>query len=129
MSEELRMKIADRMKSAREALGLTQDEVAYSLGLKRKSYNHIETGRNSLRIEHLVKLPEILGRSVNYFLGVGTKELSNDEVELVELYRSLPAGPAREYTLELVRGLVNQYSQKRKGTIDDDLEQEQERSD
>lgn len=83
--------LAARLKSARDDMRLSQAEVAECLGLNQSAYAHIETGRNALKIEHLVKLPQILYKPVSYFLGLPSNDLSDDEAELLHLYRSLSA--------------------------------------
>lgn len=112
MSDELKVAVGSRLRIAREQLGLTQDEVAMSLGLKKNSYSQLETGKNTLSVDHLVKLPEILNRPVNYFLGAGVDDLTEDELELVELYRMLPDKKNhREHVLMFLRGFVEQSKQ------------------
>lgn len=108
MQNDLKSLVGKRLRSARESQGMTQIEVAEKLGINKKSYSHIETGRNSLLVEHLVKLPEILNHPVNYFLGAGVDDLTEDELELVELYRMLPNEMDRRYGLMFLRGLVGQ---------------------
>jgi len=109
MSPDLKRIVSSRLKSARVAVGLSQEEVAEKLEIDRKSYNHLETGRNSLSVEHLVKLPAIFDCEIAYLLGMGTKELDTNEVELIELYRALPEGsPHKEHMLMFLRGFVEQ---------------------
>ena len=105
---ELRETIADRLKSARLDKGWTQDEVAERLGLVRSSYAHYETGRNLITVEHLVKLQDILDKPVNYFLGLGTGQLSAEESEWLEIYRALPHSLAKEYAMVIIRGLLRE---------------------
>lgn len=110
MNEERKKLIGERLKLARKIAGLTQSEVADRLDIKRNSYSQIEIGRNTLSIDYLMVLSEVFEKPVSYLLGFGTDELNSDEVELVELYRSLPGGAAKEYTLEMIRGLVGQMT-------------------
>lgn len=89
----LKTVIANRLRAARESAGYTQAEIADLLKIERGSYTLIETGKNALRVEHLVKLCSILGKSPQYFLGLPSKinGLDTDESAIVDLYRALPA--------------------------------------
>ncbi len=102
--------ISNRLKSARVEKGFTQAEIAEALGMERGSYTQIETGRNMLTLENLVKLPKVLGKPVTYFLGIVTDNLPDDEAELLELYRALPPGELKDNVLITVRATVQQAS-------------------
>ncbi len=106
--ENFKQLVISRLKTAREEVGLTQGELADLLGMARSSYTQIETGRNSLSIENLAKLPGILNKSVNYFLGIGTDDLTADEVELLDIYRSIPPGDLKENVLIYLRATAQQ---------------------
>lgn len=98
--------LATRLKSARDDMRLSQAEVAECLGLNQSAYAHIETGRNALKIEHLVKLSRILYKPVSYFLNLPSEDdLSDDEAELLHLYRSL-SNNARADIIEFCRLLA-----------------------
>lgn len=104
---ELKTLIANRLKTAREEQNLTQSDVAEALGIERGSYSQIEIGRNMLTIEHLLKLPAIFHRPIHYFLGQpGPNEITFDEVEVLELFRSISPGLPRETALDLLRSLA-----------------------
>jgi transcriptional regulator with XRE-family HTH domain len=117
--DELKRLIANRLKSARSEKGLTQGEVADALGMERASYTQIETGRNMLTIPNLIKLQAILGKPITYFLGLGTEDLTAEEVYWLELYRALPEGMPKDYVMAMVEGLVN----KAKDFRDEDSEE------
>lgn len=110
---EIKKIIGNRLRAARENRNFTQSDMAEILKIERPSYTQIEIGRNMLTVEHLVKLSDELGISVGYFLGRGTENLSSDEVELIELYRSLPDNNARGIALKLMRGWRDQARQAR----------------
>ena len=108
-NEKLQQIIASRLKSARDDLGLNQADVAEVLEIKRNAYSQIETGRNSLSVEHLVKLPSILGKPTTWFLGLPvTPDLTKAESELLLLYRELgPDDPVQHDLLDMLRGLLH----------------------
>ena len=105
--------IGAKLKAAREFAGLNQVDVADFLGLRQSSYSQIEAGRNSLRVEHLIKLSKLLDRPVNYFLGLSDQpSLSPDESELLHLYRALPPG-LDQYALAALRAWAGLRSELR----------------
>ncbi|ACL05401.1 helix-turn-helix domain protein [Desulfatibacillum aliphaticivorans] len=65
----LQKSIGCRVKSARDAKGWTQDDLARGLGLKdRQSVSDIENGKRALKPEELVALSDILDREVEFFI-------------------------------------------------------------
>jgi Zn-dependent peptidase ImmA (M78 family)/transcriptional regulator with XRE-family HTH domain len=114
--------IARRLKAAREARGLTQQELSDQLGFKdRQTLAAIEAGLRKVSAEELVQVIKILGRDLDYFTdplrieGEGrftwrADEANKDELSELEsraggwigMYRSLAAGaPARSAPLHL----------------------------
>ena len=61
---------AQRLRQARKAAGLTQNELAEKLGLKRSSYTAIETARNEPNISVLALVSREFNRPTNWFLGL-----------------------------------------------------------
>ena len=106
--------IAHRLRQAREAIGLSQDDVAEFLGIKQSAYSQIERGQNAIKIEHLLKLPVILRRPVSWFLNLpGEDTLTPDEAELIALWRALPHDTlTRPHALEMMRSLVSLIAKK-----------------
>jgi transcriptional regulator with XRE-family HTH domain len=86
----LARQIGNRIKTARLAAELTQEEVAAPLGIGRAAYSNIENGHSLATVDHLLKLPEILHQPVTYFLGIDPAHLTLAETEWLELYRVLP---------------------------------------
>src|SRR5262245_26441909 len=108
--DDLARQIGKRLKEARQEAQLTQEEAGNALGIGRAGYANIETGRSLLTIDHLIKLPNIFHKPVAFFLGLDGN-LTEDEAELIELYRKLP----REYklaNLETFRSLVSRLGKK-----------------
>lgn len=62
--------IAERIKSLRLALGMTQQELADRVGLKKAAINKYETGRVvNIKRDNVVKLAETLNSTPEYILG------------------------------------------------------------
>lgn len=62
--------IAERIRSLRLALGMTQQELADRVGLKKAAINKYETGRVvNIKRDNVVKLAESLNSTPEYILG------------------------------------------------------------
>jgi predicted transcriptional regulators len=69
MSKEL-FSLADKIKLLREKDGLTQAEVARSLGLSRSGVNAWEMGLSVPSTPYIVELAKMFGVSTDYLLGI-----------------------------------------------------------
>lgn len=58
--ERVHSTLADNVRVARNAAGLTQDQLAAFAGLERKSINRIENNRLSPTIDTLVRIAMVL---------------------------------------------------------------------
>jgi transcriptional regulator with XRE-family HTH domain len=56
------------IKRVRKEVGYKQDEVALQIGLSRPSYGNIECDRQSISVETLVKLSQLLCFSITDFI-------------------------------------------------------------
>lgn len=59
-----------RIKDLREENNQSQTEIAKILGLQQNSYSQIETGVNTLQVDHLIKLAQFYHTSTDYILGL-----------------------------------------------------------
>lgn len=87
--------MAQRIRTARKAAGLSQSEVARKLGVQPSAVNHMESGRTkSLKADTILRLAQTIGVSA-YWLETGEgspspdNRLTPDETEVLDLYRSL----------------------------------------
>jgi len=63
------MKLADRISTEREYLGLKQEQVAAALSISRAAVSAIETGRRRVSGQELKRLATLFGTSVDRLLG------------------------------------------------------------
>lgn len=56
-----RRAIGDRVRAARTAAGLTQEQVAGRCGLDRKTVNRLEQGHTSPLLDHLLLVADAIG--------------------------------------------------------------------
>jgi len=69
MSKEL-FSLAEKIKILREKSGITQSELAKSLGLTRSSVNAWEMGLSVPSTQYVVELAKTFGISTDYLLGL-----------------------------------------------------------
>lgn len=105
----LREITSQRLKAAREARGLTQADLADHLGISSDAISKIETGNSTLTLQHLEKLPGLLGQDLAYFFGIDPPlpaDLTDDEKLILNAYRTLPPGSeARRFAYHSVWSL------------------------
>src|SRR5688572_5361430 len=63
--------IGARIAKARDSAGLTQEQVAEHLGFARTTQVAIEQGRRRVSAHELYVFAQVLGRPLDYFLGLG----------------------------------------------------------
>jgi len=83
-----RSEIGDRLRQAREYVGLSQDDVATVLGLPRPSVTHIELGTRKVEALELNKLAKLYRRTLEYLL-TGIEPVPEGPKQLAFLARSI----------------------------------------
>lgn len=96
--------IRQRVREARKALDLEQEDVGAVLSLSGTGFGHYERGRSPFTAEQLLKLSKRLQKPVWWFYGLQV-ERSEDEDELLFLYRQC-SDRDRATVLELARSLA-----------------------
>lgn len=86
-----RLKLAERLKAAREYLGFSQDQVAQFLGIARSALSNIETGQRRVEAVELSRLATLYKKPVTYFTSGG--ELTEDALpsDVAHLARKVSA--------------------------------------
>lgn len=83
-------KLGNRIKALRNAKNLTQEQIADQIGISRQKYARIESGVNSITLDILSKVAEVLGVTV----GDITKVL--DETPIVAYRAGEKAGSSKK---------------------------------
>lgn len=103
------LELFKRIRSRREELGISQDELAKMVGYKsRSSINKIELGKNDITQSKIMEIATALATTPEYLMGWTSevsKHFNEDEVEIVDGYRSLP-----EESKKLVKGMIFQLN-------------------
>lgn len=79
--------LAERLKFARDAQGITQQQAAEALELPRTAITQIEAGKRAVSTLELTKLAKLYRLEISFFL---SEQTSGDNLDKV-LYRSNPA--------------------------------------
>jgi Zn-dependent peptidase ImmA (M78 family)/transcriptional regulator with XRE-family HTH domain len=88
-----------RLRTAREASRMTQDDVAVHLGVSRSTVAQIELGNRAVTGLEIGKLAYVFGRDIGEFLG----ERFEEEDVLVALFRLHPELSSQEEILDALR--------------------------
>lgn len=67
-ADEQRQQVAQRLREAREYLGLSQDDVAKALNISRPAVTNLEAGSRKVEAVELDTLARLYGRPVQFFL-------------------------------------------------------------
>lgn len=102
-----------RLRELRIQKGLDQKDIAVLLNIGKGTISNWEVGRTEPSIEYLTRLAKYFEVSIDYLIGnsneMGVIEidtnLSNDEQELINLYRKLSFGDKNQL-LGFAKGLV-----------------------
>ena len=88
-AEDRRAEIAARIRDARKLSGLSQGQVARSLGLHRPSVSEIEAGNRRVSAEELTKFAELFDVGVAWLAGEQPAKLDSNDAKLELAAREL----------------------------------------
>lgn len=83
-----RLQLAERLKQAREYVGLSQDEVAAVLGVSRPAVSNMEAGTRKVEATELNKLARLYRKSLE-FLMTGFEPMPSGPEQLAFLARAV----------------------------------------
>jgi transcriptional regulator with XRE-family HTH domain len=69
-----RVALGEKLRDAREYLGLKQDDVAKHLGIPRSALSNIEAGQRKVEVLELTRMAKLYQRPVRWFTGDGDDE-------------------------------------------------------
>jgi transcriptional regulator with XRE-family HTH domain len=103
--------IGERLRTARKEAGLTQQEVADRVGIGTEGYGHYERSFRTPPIEMLLRIGEVLGKPIFYFLP-GVEETSDLRFDpqfriVARAWPHLPA-PIKEAVMIIARSVLDQ---------------------
>lgn len=84
-----RRRIARRIKQLRKERGVSVDELGMAVGKSGKTISAWEVGRGQPDADEMVALCRLFGVDIADFYGESGDAMSNDERDLVDVYRTL----------------------------------------
>ena len=106
------MEFAERLKTLRKQVKLTQTQIAEKLNISQQAYASWEHGAKKPTQENLVKIAQILNVTVDYL--VGNSEEQPDEFDNIELlFRMNSKGLTEEEKIIFKKELI-EFMRKRK---------------
>ena len=102
--EDHRAALGERLRIAREYVGLSQEEVAKHLGIPRSALSNVEAGQRKLDTLELTKLAKLYQRPITWITGEEGPLAEKDELpaEVAHLARAA-AGLSSQDRRELAR--------------------------
>lgn len=105
-----RQLLGRRLKEARIAAGLTQDDLVARLGKKTPTgISEYETGKRSFSADELIEFSGALGVPVTYFFQDALQARDDLETQILLYFRQLPTPDARRRALiilDLLREII-----------------------
>lgn len=87
------MEFAERLKTLRKQVKLTQAQIAEKLNISQQAYASWERGVKKPTQENLVKIAQVLNVTVDYLVGNSDEEFANNKLEDIEfLFRKNSEG-------------------------------------
>jgi transcriptional regulator with XRE-family HTH domain len=124
-AEEEQERLSQRLREAREYLGLSQEEVAERLKVPRASISAIETNKRKVSSLELMQLARIYRRSISSLLGEEepVEELRAEDETFRALFRTA-RGLSEQDRQEVLRYAQYLREKKRNSTSRRDMEDE-----
>jgi transcriptional regulator with XRE-family HTH domain len=94
-----RQTLGDRLRTAREYIGLKQEEVARHLSIPRSALSNIEAGQRKVDALELARLAKLYQRPVSWFTGEGgavSEELPPEVAHVARAAASLSSRDRQE---------------------------------
>lgn len=87
--ESITFTIGSRIRSIRKEENMTQEQFAEVLGISQQILSRYETGQTVLPYEDLKKIVTEFEVSVEYILGMDSRDFTDRERRLVDYYRKI----------------------------------------
>lgn len=97
-TEPDRQRLAERLRLAREYVGLKQEDVARHLAIPRSALSHIEAGQRKVDALELTRMAKLYQRPVNWFTGEqdASSELPEEVAHVARAAASLSSQDRQE---------------------------------
>ena len=116
------MEFAERLKTLRKQVQLTQAQIAEKLDISQQAYASWERGVKKPTQENLVKIAQVLNVSVDYL--VGNLEEESDELGNIELLFRMNSKGLTDEEKEIFKKELIEFMKERKKAFNKSNEQE-----
>lgn len=101
----------DKIKELAKEQGKSLTFICTKLGLTRTYFIDVQKGKNTLKPDRLAQIAEILGTTPEYLRGETdikekpslAEELTDEEYEMLRLWRAAPSDKRRSLALEILK--------------------------
>lgn len=111
------MEFAERLKTLRKQVKLTQAQIAEKLDISQQAYASWERGAKKPTQENLVKIAQVLNVSVDYLVG-NSEEKKENELDNVELLFRLNSEGLTEDEKAVFKKELIEFMEKRRKIFD-----------
>ena len=102
----------DKIKELAKEQGKSLTFICTKLGLAKTYFIDVQKGKNTLKPDRLAQIADILGTTPEYLRGetdikekpLLSEELSDEEYEMLKLWRAAPSDKRRTLALEILQG-------------------------
>lgn len=115
------MEFAERLKTLRKQVKLTQAQIAEKLDVSQQAYASWERNVKKPTQENLVKISQILDVSIDYL--VGNSEEESDELDNIELLFRMNSRGLTDEEKEIFKKELIEFMEKRKKAFGKDIDQ------
>lgn len=92
--------LGERIRTARERLGISQEELAQRISRDQRAVSFYESGQRKIFAVDLPTLAQALQVPVTYFF---TDNLTESELQIIREIESLPDAEAQQAAIEFIR--------------------------
>ncbi|MDB8616807.1 helix-turn-helix domain-containing protein [Streptococcus parasanguinis] len=108
------MEFAERLKTLRKQVKLTQAQIAEKLNISQQAYASWERGAKKPTQDNLVKIAQVLNVSIDYLVGNSDEHLKEDELDNVELLFRMNSNGLTEEEKAIFKKELIEFMEKRK---------------
>ena len=114
MATKLNQSVGQRLKAARNALGLTQEQLAEQVDRTKEAISNLERGHNLPTIETLDRICDVLGIPIRYVFGDASGSSRRIEcIAKIELILSHLSDNDLKTVADVIEVLADSYTAKK----------------
>lgn len=100
------IEIGQRIRRARERIGLSQEEFAHAVNKDQRAISEYENGKRKVSASELSSFASVLSVPISYFYE-GDFQIDEIDQMMLQEFHKLPSDEAREAVLQVIRIFAN----------------------